>query len=137
MAGTSGGAVYGELGSSPLITGCTILGNAAEGDPTGSLGGGVYCRESCPTIISCVIVGNATTLHGGGVRLYGCSADVSNEDPKITDCVITLNTAGERGGGVACEGSSTMITNCTITANTAQVGGARTGCLTQLHNSQR
>ncbi|MBC8234472.1 right-handed parallel beta-helix repeat-containing protein [bacterium] len=80
-------------------------------------GGGIYCEDSSPTIIGCIIIDNTANSDGGGGMYF------SSSDPIITNCTIADNTA-DFGGGIACEDSSSpKIENCTITGNTADFGG--------------
>jgi predicted outer membrane repeat protein len=86
-------------------------------------GGGIYCKESSPTITNCVITQNITTAGGsfdGGGGIY-CNRRSS---PVITNCNISQNTAGFAGGGIYCgDFSGPTIINCTITENQACIGG--------------
>jgi hypothetical protein len=77
-------------------------------------GGGVYCYDSSPSILMCLIVGNESTGStrpngGGGIYCKQCS-------PVIRDCWINSNLA-PRGGGIKCAYSSPTIQNCKITEN--------------------
>jgi parallel beta-helix repeat protein len=79
----------------------------------GARTGGVYCYNSSPTIVDCIISGNA---HGGGGVYCGRSRLTA------TNCVISGNV-GSSGGGLTADSSSPTLTNCTITGNTAWYGG--------------
>jgi len=143
---TGGGGVYAEGASSPALTRCRILGNSASNGggvncDTGSSpiltdciicgnttwnygGGGVYCRESSPTLTRCSITMNssakkndASTGSGGGIY---CTWESS---PTLRDCTISENCAAGGGGGVACHYSFTSLTNCTISGNSSGVAG--------------
>ena len=61
---------------------------------TNGYGGGIYCRESSPTISRCNI-SNSWGDRGGGIDCRDGS------DATITNCTITGNMAG-MGGGIAC-----------------------------------
>ncbi len=81
-----------------------------ECDVAGS-GGAIYCAEgSAPVITSCLISGNAAGEDGGGIAC--CSAST----PAIRNCTIVANEAGENGGGIHCSGSSTSptVTGCIL-----------------------
>ena len=83
-----GGGFFSENSSSPTLTDCAILGNAA------TLGGGVYCESSShPTLIDCELANNTASFSGGGIFL-------TTSSPTITGCLITGNTAVENGGGM-------------------------------------
>jgi len=84
----------------------------------GFAGGGVFCLDSSPTILNCIITRNWNWafLDGGGIALLGdCQALIAN-------CFIVENASFERGGGVlalsepATLGTSEII-NCTIVNN--------------------
>ena len=101
--------VTSETGES-ILQGFTITDGACL------YGGGIYCRESSPTIMNCVITGNNSTENGGGIY---CS---KNSSPTITNCLISGNY-GSHGGGLATEYSAPLITNCTISGNAADDEG--------------
>lgn len=75
-----------------------------------TLGGGIYCHSSSPTVSNCVITGNLALSYGGGIY----SVDSS---PAITDCRLIENSAQEGGGGCYFRSSSPAVTNCIITGN--------------------
>jgi predicted outer membrane repeat protein len=75
-----------------------------------SLGGGIYCTESSPTIRNCIISDNFA--HSGGGINCGW-----NSSPVITNCIISGNSLFF-GGGIVCGGfSSPTISNCIISDN--------------------
>ena len=81
-------------------------------------GGGIFCDNSSPLIISCRITGNTTQMGGSGIFCQNGSS------PIVKNCVITGNQSSGSGGGVFCSnGSSPIITGCTISNNRAQSGG--------------
>ncbi|MHC4543702.1 MAG: hypothetical protein ACYTDW_03315, partial [Planctomycetota bacterium] len=44
-----------------------------------SSGGGVYCRNSSPSILNCIISMNRASTHGGGILCYrDCSPAITN-----------------------------------------------------------
>jgi hypothetical protein len=122
-----------------IIKGFTVIGGTA------SEGGGIFCSNSSPQFINCVVIGNETTgdypLGGGGgiclrqsdAAVIGCTIS-DNEalgdtafgggifcregNPTITDCVIS-NNAGSIAGGLSCFISNTIVSDCTISGNDA------------------
>ncbi len=96
-------------GSDSIVEGFTITGGSA-------IGGGIYCVDSSPTVINCIITQNVGTGSGGGVY---CA--VSN--PTLTNCIISSNSTNMFGGGIYCDRSSPTLINCLITGNTASSGG--------------
>ena len=89
----------------------TIVNCVISYNTTDGCGGGIYCEESSPTIANCVIRENSASC-GGGIRCY------DNSSPTITNCLISDNTTGGGSGGISCYSySSPMITNCKISGN--------------------
>lgn len=91
----------------------------------GYMGGGIYCRDSSPTISKCNIVRNGAqeydpvepeTRFGGGVALIGnCQADISGS-------IIAENISEGYGGGIVIRSATpqqatSTIRNCTIANN--------------------
>ncbi len=85
-------------------------------------GGGVYCRESNVTVSSCTIIENSANQGGGGVYCDGGS-------PTLTNCAIGGNSAVYSGGGVLCNDGSPTMTNCAISGNVASFAGGGVICL--------
>lgn len=96
-----------------------------------SLGGGIFCDGSDPTITRCVISNNAVGTDplypttdrpgaGGGV----CSA---GGNLVISMCTITNNSASSSGGGIYSIGGSPTITNCILSNNQVTYGFAGGG----------
>jgi predicted outer membrane repeat protein len=101
--------------------------------------GGIWCKQSSPTINNCIIsdsrnsgilcsnsnpminnciISNST---GSGIRC-------SNSNPMITNCTITTADLTSMGGGIYCSSSSPIITSCVISANTAGWRGGAIYC---------
>ena len=103
-------------GPDSIVDGFTIT----NGDVTAfghvEPGGGVNCDNSSPTIINCVITGNAAQ-HGGG---FACSNTAS---PMLSNCVVSDNIAVSYGGGIFSENSTPNIIDCTISGNSAEGAG--------------
>jgi len=104
-----GGGLYCDH-SSPTLTNCTIIGNAADND-----GGGVYCIFSSPAFTNCTITGNSANRGGG----LGCTRSL----PNLAHCSIIDNVATNDGGGVVCDSSSANFISCIVSGNTASDGG--------------
>jgi len=152
---------HGSEGSDSVLRGFTIRGATVPGSdvpsdfgiwrssPLNSVGGGIYCEFSSPSIVDCIIKQCSTEL-GGGIG-------VVNGSPTIMDCVIEDCRAGgvgpaesggrgagialirgsyatilhsqiknnsgyynSLGGGIYCWQSNTFFANCEISNNTAQ-----------------
>ena len=72
--------------------------------------GTIYCYQSGPMIIDCIITGNNSDQHGG----INC---VNQSNPIIDNCVISDN-GGVLSDAVNCEkGSNPVIINCVIVDN--------------------
>lgn len=100
-----------------VVDGFTITGGSVTD------GGGIYCSNSNPTIVNCVITGNSASGYGGGV----CTTN--GADPVIANSTISANSADYGAGifmGIACAGT---VTACAITGNTATYDGGGIYCL--------
>lgn len=88
---------------------------------SGTLGGGISCSFSSPTITNNIITGNRAS-NGGGIYCMWSSS------PNIINNVITGNSASISGGGIYCEFLSfSTITNNVITGNEALGGWLNDG----------
>ena len=100
-----------------ILDGLTLTNGAgqyvSDKDLLGYVGGGIFCRDSSPTVRHCNIVGNSvssTPSFGGGIALIGTCR------PTIDTCFIIRNTA-TKGGAIYASGTSkaaAKITHCTI-----------------------
>ncbi|HML73902.1 MAG TPA: S8 family serine peptidase [Anaerohalosphaeraceae bacterium] len=83
------------------------------------LGGGIYASNADIDLLNCHLYRNrATNYHGGGLYL----TDGSNVS--IETCKLYTNTAVSAGGGIAIQtGSNAGIDDCDIYLNTADSGG--------------
>ncbi len=105
---------------SSVVDGFTVKNGYGPVEPFSSsiysVGGGIYCTNSSPTITNNIITGN-TAEYGGGIQCWEYSS------PRITNNVITRNSSGE-GAGIYCyKYCSATISNNTITENIAGWGG--------------
>ena len=130
-------------GRDSVIDGLTIANFYAPGE---SLGGGIYCVNSSPTISRCIIRSNVaygSLWHGdalgfgGGIycglgsspRIIRCSIignrsrfgaagiDCENGNPVIDRCTIRDNDSSWRSGAISCSRGNATITGCTISDN--------------------
>ena len=98
----------GELKDS-VLSGFTIRnGNTFEG-------GGIYIKQSSPTITNSIVYNNIA-YSGGGIYC-------ENSFAIITNCTVNQNTASWEGGGIHCSKSSPLIANCAIINNNAAHDG--------------
>jgi hypothetical protein len=108
----------------PLIEGCIINGNRAEGlwthftgweyDEFYGGGGGIFCWTSDPTIKDCMISENVSSGSGGGIYFGG-----GESTPLLKNCLVTKNTAVIDGGGIVSYWQTLpTIRSCTIAENT-------------------
>ena len=74
-----------------------------------TVGGGIACDNSSPTITGCTIEDN-TGYYGGGIAC-------GNSNPTITGCTITGNTASYYGGGIYCGNSNPTISGGSVCGN--------------------
>ncbi|NQT34417.1 T9SS type A sorting domain-containing protein [bacterium] len=81
------------------------------------LGGGIFCRNSSPTLRNLHIYENRAD-DGGGIYC------VEQSSPVISNVHIIDNTASEQGGGIHCsDNSNPTIFNSQISSNSASSGG--------------
>ncbi len=107
-----GAGINCTSGSSPIITGNIITGNAVD-----SAGGGIRCADnSAPLIIDNIIINNTSFLVGAGLS---CA---TNSSPLVTGNMIADNTADFGSAGIVCVGTGTapVISGNIITGN---IGG--------------
>ncbi len=144
-----GGSVFmfvsGE-DSKTLIQDLIITGGTGEAPtvPLITFGGGIYCKDSSPTISGCMVADNLATA-GAGIYTNNSSAAITNctianntsadgagagvqcvsGSANLTNCIISGNTAGNKGGGISLENGEPIVSGCTISGNTAgnQAGG--------------
>jgi predicted outer membrane repeat protein len=70
-------------------------------------GSGIYCQDAGPILVENVIIGNSTSLfggEGGGIKCLGDST------PVITNNYIGGNQAVD-GGGISCDGNAIILGN--------------------------
>jgi len=104
-------------GENSRLEGFTLTNGSGTTVDAYTLGGGIYCTGSSPSIIDCKIISNSVTSSGGGLYL-------SSSSPFIDHCTISGNTSGIVSGGIRFDNSSSpKLTYCLITGNTAQYGG--------------
>ena len=118
--------------------------------PSYPIGGGIYCENSSPSIIDCVIeqckaeLGGGIGIVGGSSLILNCTIErceagglgtaqtggygagiaiVKGSDVHIVDSAIESNTAYNEslGAGVYCWESKVMLSGCGISFNSAQV----------------
>lgn len=105
------------------IQGFTIQdGTGTLDDSLGSIGGGIYCHASSPTIRKCNITNNSAEF-GGGIAIIG-----EGSFPTFSACYINGNSA-YNGGGVAGYVAAYVYAepqfiSCHIFDNSASEGGA-------------
>ena len=80
----------------------------------GGNGGGIYCFDASPTIVSCILMENVAEA-GAGIFCEDAFAIISN-------CLIVNNQA-KGGGGIQSHHGSPTITGSQITGNKAETGG--------------
>jgi hypothetical protein len=110
--------ISGE-GPSTILDGFTITGGTGNEDlysKTETVGGGLLCLHSSPTILNCIIVSNTAKFQGGAIF----NGDRSNS--VIRNCIIKDN-ASERGGGFYNSRGQPEVRDCEISYNSATYGG--------------
>jgi len=103
-----------------VLDGFTIKGGSANSSytetvintvtvPQGS-GGGLYNRNSSPTLANCVFTGNLANLNGGSIYNHASNS-------VFTNCVMSKSLGYYYGGGVYNFSSYVTLVNCTIKLN--------------------
>jgi hypothetical protein len=134
-----------------ILTGSDIPPENASWNPSPShpIGGGIYCENSSPSIVECVIQHCSAEL-GGGIGSVGgspliidctieqCQAGgfgqaqsggygagigvIKGSDARIVNCIIERNIGYNKslGAGVYCWQSRLMLAGCDVSFNSAQ-----------------
>ena len=99
--------------SNTIVDGSTVTGGVS------SIGGGILCLTSSPTIQNCKIIGNMAAQFGGGMFNFNGAA------PIVKNCVFKNNISFQLAGAICNFGSGSKFINCSISANMAaqMVGG--------------
>jgi len=93
-----------------ILSGLSIVnGNSTNG-------GGIYCKDSSPTVANCIISNNASQYNGGGMSN-------ENSKPTLTNCTFNENLSPYGGGGINNSNSNPTIINSTFKGNRAKYGG--------------
>jgi hypothetical protein len=110
--GGYGSVVTFESGedSNCVLTGFTITNGDVLGHRPHYYGGGIYCRDSIPTIINCIISRNLAR-YGGGMFID------SNTGMMVTNCTFIENTASDEGAGFCNHNTDLILKNCKFTGN--------------------
>ncbi len=122
-AGYSGGAIYCDSSSSPVIMYNTITNNSAvtTSVSTGNGGGGICCNNGSNPVISYNTISNNFAYdwgEGGGISC------LNNSSPVITHNIISGNSIIYDGGGIACDNAcSPLILYNTISNNSSAYYG--------------
>jgi len=143
-ADSGGGAIFCDAGSNAQIKDCNISYNYAgagfyiydvninDYSDMNQLGGGIYCRDSNPTIINCIIggldafgwpAGNWAAGSGGGIACKNSNAVITDCTISYNDCWLDDDVVNQHGGGIYCEDSNPDINGCVITDNDAKWSG--------------
>ena len=130
--------VSGEDANS-VVDGFTVRNGKIWGD-----GGGIYCWNSSPTILNCIIE-NCYAERGGGFVGYNCKSIFKNCQFKnneagndggglliesygselvLEQCIIKNNRSCQRGGGISLNGGLLNLYNCLLSGNVANDGAA-------------
>jgi len=84
-------------------------------------GAGIYCRDSSPTILNCIITDNIAKYAGSGISCWGWDSS-----SRINNCIISDNFVQHNNSACAIQLASgdEMITNSEISGN---YGGGSAG----------
>jgi len=142
---STGSVVTFESGedSSAILCGFTII-NGSGTDPGNgnTLGGGIYCDQSSPSLENVTITNNSASDSGGGIYCFYSSPTFENvticgnsansgggiyctiySNLSFVNVTISGNSANNYGGGIYSIESSSTLVNVTISDNSADYGG--------------
>ena len=91
-------------------------GQSINGLPTITVGGGLLCRGSSPTVRRCIIETNTASLSGGGVYCDGGST------ARFEDCTFR-NNMSDKGGAVIVSDAAPVFVDCLFAKNRASFAG--------------
>lgn len=95
-------------GSDSILDGFTITGGYTEYSDT--IGGGIVCENSSPTLTHCLLTANVG-VYGGGLKN-------TNSSPAVSHCRFIANAAHLFGGGMDnYDGSHPLVTDCLFLNN--------------------
>jgi len=94
--------------SSALLTGFTIR------NGTASMGGGIFCEDSSPSLDNVIISDNYASVVGGGIYC-------DSSDPNLQNLTIKNNSANSNGGGIYLNASQPNLDNVIISDNYASL----------------
>lgn len=119
-AGDRGGGVF-CYGATVTLTNCILTGNWTNIFEDHGGGGGVYCwgmegDSSILLIDGCLIAGNYSASHGGGVLS-------ETDDSVITNCTFAGNFSEENGGAILSNSDTLEIDNNIFWENSAGLLG--------------
>ena len=115
-----GGGMY-SYKSRAMLEDCLFAGNsvvASTGD--GGDGGAIFCDQSSPTLVNCVILANTARRSGGGMTSRWGGTAIGG---LLVNCLFNANSAGVKGGGLDILDDTLRLTNCTFSANSATSSG--------------
>ncbi|MCF8357958.1 MAG: T9SS type A sorting domain-containing protein [Prolixibacteraceae bacterium] len=106
-----------NITSAALLDGVTIKRGYAYGDDTYCNGGGMFNKNSSPTLTNITFIENFAREHGGG--MYNCK----NSSPTLTNVTIDYSMANY-GGGMYNDKSSPTLINVNVNDNYTYSDGA-------------
>ncbi len=112
-----GGGLY-VFNASPVLIGCSFVGNTAGGGGIGSGAAVFFTSGGSATLTNCAFTSNQSGCCGGAVVAMGGAT------PTFATCVFQSNSAGCCGGAAATFGVAAVFQQCRFVANAANLGGA-------------
>jgi predicted outer membrane repeat protein len=103
-------------GADAVLEGFTVTGGSGTSSGGPSLGGGILCDGSSPSVRDCVVQGNSADA-GGGLFLNLSQASLAG-------VTISANTSNGYGGGIYSQSSQPTLRDCALTQNESPWSGA-------------
>jgi len=105
-------------GHDSVLDGFSITNGSGTYDGYDQCGGGIYCKDSSPTLKNLIVQNNRVDMSGGYAN--GGGIYCSNSTAVITSCNITNNMVGlwsGSGAGIYSFNSSLVVSNNVISGN--------------------
>jgi len=111
-------------GPNSVLSGVKITGGFAPSIPLEiykkTVGGGICCNKSSPSILRCIVSDNFADQGGGGLFAY-------NSNPTIRHCEFPSNISSGGGGAIDVWGGRVTLASCSVTGNCGYHGGGING----------
>ncbi|MFC1783860.1 choice-of-anchor Q domain-containing protein, partial [Planctomycetota bacterium] len=112
---------HSQEGPESVLQGFTIMGGASSWK-----GGGIFCDDSSPMIINCIITYNEACWMDASVpeaEFNGGGMYNESSNPTLINCIFSNNSAMHYGGGMYNDDSNPNLVNCIFNSNSSDGRG--------------